>query len=725
MNLHRVIMATSILGLGSLHMAHVHAVECELLSEDIWDTGFSLEYRVTNNASDGISEWQVMLDLPDAVSLESHWDSVRTGTSPLVLGNASWNGNLDSAGSTVFGFSGSRTGDFSPPTCVDARQAAMEVPVLDDAVVESLTGNYGFAWRPVDGAVKYQVEKTTLDENGDPTEWALSFETTTPSGGFGHNAVGHYGFRVNQCDVDNICSGFSNIKTAVVYKFNAGNINTVTGNYNIEVDSPYPVDLMENGVVIRAGITRESLEVRHQDSGQFEYQLSGLNNVATIEVERFDPDIEIDRSVFIHDEATLDATALDLGAVFDGLAEQFNELNPTDPISGEQLFARVWDAQNPADGETATAVEHCTETLHGYPMTCRPGEGAQAFAPAEFIDRYRLISLVNRLDLRDRREFSNCGEARAIYALTGGSRNLLIFEAELPNPLPGNEAGCLPIAQFWHSLNTVDDTQERASLLTDFFLDGLPGAGVAPVLHINNFGEDAGQLRTNQFMESAWLLKEYKAGTRNGLNTLFLASVKNNPVGELFDVGSSIPQAAQFRESFANGVSNLSGGLAFIKLPALDDIFNNNQSHSSGPLSAENNYASHFANSVDSDFEELIELRLSQSRIDLSVEQLLNRATAMTCGGCHQPAAFGLTAPDAVGPGQSWPDSLGFVHVLETPRAGVYPLSEALTGVFLPDRRDDFETYLSTGDRTNGEETFIDAPDAVLDDEVESGDRSG
>lgn len=706
---------------------YANAVECELLSQDIWNTGFSLEYRITNTGSAPIDEWRVSLDFPAEATVETQWGSARTSNSPLIFTNATWNGSLGASESTVFGFSGSKSGEFSAPPCNDASQSTLKPPVLSDAVVESTSGNYGFVWEAIEGAVKYQVMKTELDENGDPTEWELSFETTNASAGFGNNVVGHYGIRVNQCNADNVCSDFSNIKTAIVYKLNALDVNSVTGNYKIEIKSPFPVDLLENGDVIQSGVTTEIVEFNHRDTQVYEYQLSGLNKIVTVEVDRFDPTIDIDRTVFVHDVATLDATGLDLAGVMNIMAGQFNDSNTADPIDGETLFARMWDAQNPKGGTTATAVEHCTETLNGFPMTCRPQEGAQALAPADFIERYRLISLVNRLDLRDRRDFTDCGEARAIYALTGGSgRNLLIFEAQLPNPRPGVEAGCLPIAQFWHSLNTQDDPQQRAALLRDFYLIGLPEANVAPVFEIAHFSENSGQIRTNQFIEPVWVLKEYKAGIRNGLSTLFLTTVKNNPFGELFDIGGSTAQASVFRDNFANGVSNLIGGLSFIKLPAFDDQFNNNQSHSSGALTDENDYLAHFANSRDSAFDDLLQLRLSQIRSDLTVDQIMNRAAAMTCGGCHQPARFGLTGVDAVGPNQRWPNSLGFVHVSETPNDGVFPLSEALTDVFLPDRRDDFESYLSTEERVTPEdEIFIDAPDTNLTNDVETGDRSG
>lgn len=81
----------------------------------------------------------------------------------------------------------------------------------------------------------------------------------------------------------------------------------------------------------------------------------------------------------------------------------------------------------------------------------------------------------------------------------------------------------------------------------------------------------------------------------------------------------------------------------------------------------------------------------------LTVDQLLNRATAMTCGGCHEPSSFGLTQPNAIGAFRlidgtiidSWPNTLGFVHVDEQRN-----ISPALRNVFIPARIEAFSAVL-------------------------------
>jgi len=87
----------------------------------------------------------------------------------------------------------------------------------------------------------------------------------------------------------------------------------------------------------------------------------------------------------------------------------------------------------------------------------------------------------------------------------------------------------------------------------------------------------------------------------------------------------------------------------------------------------------------------------------LNSDQIVNRAVANSCAGCHQPSGFGLTAANAIGPGMSWPPSLSFVHVDVSTRvfgagdgfdashfsgnAKAHDISPALLNAFLPARR--------------------------------------
>jgi hypothetical protein len=88
----------------------------------------------------------------------------------------------------------------------------------------------------------------------------------------------------------------------------------------------------------------------------------------------------------------------------------------------------------------------------------------------------------------------------------------------------------------------------------------------------------------------------------------------------------------------------------------------------------------------------------------LTGQQIVNRAAAMSCAGCHMPVAFGLLNANSIGPGLSWPDALSFVHVDTPPAVSIagqpgfnpshfggnsqgFNISPALLNVFLPARR--------------------------------------
>ena len=96
-------------------------------------------------------------------------------------------------------------------------------------------------------------------------------------------------------------------------------------------------------------------------------------------------------------------------------------------------------------------------------------------------------------------------------------RSFIIFEAVLPNPKPGCQSGCKPVAQFWASLSGLSAV-ERAAELERFFYQGLPG--FRPVVHIDHYSglgaasaygsSGSGQIRTNERLgNEPWALREY------------------------------------------------------------------------------------------------------------------------------------------------------------------------------------------------------------------------
>jgi hypothetical protein len=456
-------------------------------------------------------------------------------------------------------------------------------------------------------------------------------------------------------------------------------------------------------------------------------------------------DIDPHRSLFVHDRDTLAAGNFSLRRTLNQIATQ---VAPDVPgTSAMSIFRQFWDTQNPAASGVTTGP-HCTDsaqTVNGFPNACRPApeEGREALGTDasvdERIDHYHAIALVNRLDLAHE-GWRNCGEFRIIYTteiVAINARNLVIFEAVLPNPTPGCRSGCRPVAQMWKSLSAMSSPADRAAALEQFFYTGLPG--FRPVVHVDHYSakgvtgsygsSGSGQIRSNQFIngvsgtESRWMLKEFKTVLDCGATPcrfdIVPIGVKVNPWGELWnedlannpaDPLSTLAQAFQVNtvaEAGHLGNTQLTGFGYSVALP-----HNAAQSFSTlldpsippNPVQADN-YLTAFGSASGATTVFRNDVAAAATGFGLSTNALVNRALAQSCAGCHNPSGFGLLTAGSIGPSlapsgavvSSWPDAAR-VHVengggtLSELSGPAYPthighaLSPALRDVFLPDR---------------------------------------
>ncbi|MFP8880179.1 MAG: hypothetical protein VCE43_12395 [Myxococcota bacterium] len=427
-----------------------------------------------------------------------------------------------------------------------------------------------------------------------------------------------------------------------------------------------------------------------------------------------DPRADVDprRSIFVT-ELDVVQQAFTLEDVLAKLASDSG-----DPaLTPDLLWQQWWDTQNVAPG--LALGSNCDDvvdsqdnpTINGFPIQCPRNEGAEIgvdpFTPgtASF---YEPIALVNRFDLAPV-DGANCGEYRVIFARHSGAtnssqRNLVIFEAVLPNPEPGcGLEGCREIARFWERLSTIDDPARRARALRRFYLKGFPSRGIEPVIQAEHFGPGAGQIRSNQFMSGPepqlWQLREFKLAqlcqTDHGPCRLQFVpvTVKGNPFGELFGSNSSDSRATPFKRHYLTQVENLAIDDVNQFFAVTPDRFNAGQSSSQG---IENDYPVHLAQSPR--FEHALGRRLEQLGIRLTPDHLARRSTALSCAGCHQ---LSNSAPNnQLGGGIEWPASLGFVHVSEQQTQSIdgnehFGISPALEDVFIPHREAVFERYLN------------------------------
>lgn len=423
--------------------------------------------------------------------------------------------------------------------------------------------------------------------------------------------------------------------------------------------------------------------------------------------------IDVRRSLVVTEQLILERFSL--RRVLEQLVSQSN----VPGLSATKLFRQWWDVFNPRPG--LGVGPHCDDevdaalgpVLNGFPYSCRPApsEGAQAscdpFATPDSPCAYVPIGLFNRFDLAPENG-AFCGEHRIVYAkktgvLVSDDRNLVIFEAAMPNPLPllGLE-GCRPVAKFWADLSNIDDAEERADRLEAFYFRGLLSVPpFPPVVHVTHFGDNAagrGQVRTNQFSfpdPRIWSLREFKLKRTCGLLSCSAmrwlpVTTKGNPYGPLFSPTLPHARAGAFQAYLPTQVAALAGGgipdIAF----SVPDTYNTGQSQANG---VENNYLTQFGPDPSA-LRAAIAAELTALGSTLTPDDIVARAQAQSCAGCHR-----LSNAGDLGGGIVWPSSQGFTHVTERETEVVggltrFTISSALSDVFLPHRKDVLQRYL-------------------------------
>lgn len=396
------------------------------------------------------------------------------------------------------------------------------------------------------------------------------------------------------------------------------------------------------------------------------------------------PIIDVRKSIFITDENIM--KKLSFAEVMDQLAKQGGDPK-TDKLA---LFQQWWDSQAVAPGKVVGP--HCTPSQNGFPYGCPRLEAGEAnsdpFTNPGGEQGYSAIAYSNRPDLADLANPVDCGEARVVFARNSGktsatNRNLIIFEARLPNPKPNlGMDGCLEIQQFWRELSNVNQ-DERGNRLKDFYLNGIPAKGIAPVIHVDHYAPGTGQIRTNQFMNGpngpfVWTLREFKVQQLQPGLRIVPVTVKTNPDPSLFSGNAPIDLQAAFLARLSDQFDNLRGnGLessaaAFgLHLPEpSDDLFNPFESNEGqdviGSVAKAFNASSLVGTFINAKLNEL--KRPGSPGTALTATDVVQRIQTQTCAGCHH---FSNGQPLGGGAG-NWPSSLGpanlaFVHQSEMP----------------------------------------------------------
>lgn len=425
-------------------------------------------------------------------------------------------------------------------------------------------------------------------------------------------------------------------------------------------------------------------------------------------------DLDPRRSLFVTDVNVLQGADFSLHRTLKQLADQ----SDVPGLTALDLFRQLWDTQNPGPG--LGLGPHCDDqvingrpSLNHYPIECGRAEGRQAdvsldedgITPEEYLAAYHPIALVNRFD-RAPADGSHCGEYRIVYAKdpnVGPGRNLIIFEAQLPNRSSScGLAACRPIQGLWASLTKIDDPAIRARRLERFFFRG--GYGFPAVIKIEHLANGAGQIRTNQFMQRPWTLREFnlawdRSARSPGVKLEFVpAFVKNNAFPMLFNgaipttTSSYAKYAGVWHQDFAGQVASLAGAdLRSIGLSTPDQC-------GAGESIAHRDwgYRAWFdRDGGHSPFRSELQKALTGIGSTLTPAHIIKRAEAQSCAGCHD-----LSNGADLGGGLTWPSSLRFVHTderrTEMGRNGPrFPISPALEDEFLPQRVEIMQRFLS------------------------------
>jgi hypothetical protein len=389
-------------------------------------------------------------------------------------------------------------------------------------------------------------------------------------------------------------------------------------------------------------------------------------------------------------------------------------------LTKEQFFQQWWDTANP---KTTFSLPfggpNCDSGLvNTFPYACPRNEGQQvifnAFGPPATPATYTAIALSNRFDLTTppSKGGGDCGEYRIVFERKSGAtdplnRNLIIFEAVLPNPHPDPHSlkACRPVQEFWEGLSAPGlSIATRAHKLHDFYYEGLREAHIEPVVMAKHYGSAApnasGQIRTNQFMAGSapqiWMLRQFHIVK----GKVIPVPVATNPPASLFDETINQPLGSSFRSEFLSQVASLSvpsptpNAIDLISMETASQYDDGESQETPPPTPAPMDYLAAFANSPT--FKNLIQGKIPPGST-LTPVDVVTRAQTQSCAGCHH-ISVGAQLGGSLG---AWPSTLPptFTHEqLANPESGPdglrYQISDALKNVFLPFRKHVIKTFL-------------------------------
>ena len=455
----------------------------------------------------------------------------------------------------------------------------------------------------------------------------------------------------------------------------------------------------------------------------------------------------------------------------------------------KELYARLFDTNNTKAQGFVADGQHCDDTkdaggnpvLNGFPIQCPRQEGVLADLTTHDpfcsgptgCDPYSPVAIINRFDLAPP-DGRTCGQYRIVFGKGSGGetpvagagnhvpfdRNLIIFEAVLPNPRPDQGlAGCAPVVEHWAGLSAQATPAQRGKALDRFFFKGI--SGFEPAVKFSHYlGTSipltgvplSGQIRTNQFMftvgQQAWQLHELNLERvcpdvhKPCIARVRQVTAKINPAASLFDETDTRPLSLAFRDpgtprGFFSQIATLAReDVTTISMDVLDPQFSTAQSTSSPTINLprldDTNYNVFF--DPAGPFAANIQTKLNAMGSALTPTQIVRRAQTQACAGCHElstttgPIFGGAVGANQLGGGLVWPDvakggpAVGFLQAFaQTSEVNLQPIdpasavvcdtactanpqtcacewviSPAMTDVFLPARKARMAAFLAS-----------------------------
>ncbi len=379
------------------------------------------------------------------------------------------------------------------------------------------------------------------------------------------------------------------------------------------------------------------LPTKHiKQAAMFTLAASILSSAALYSASSQALEIDSERSLFIRDIAILEHFTLT-----ETLQKLIND--SADLSQTPQSLLDTWPVKTGPSCDS-------TQTFNGFPSRCASVTGDSS--------SYKAIALINRFDLAPS-DGANCGEYRIAFTFEhpfglGGNnkRDFMIFESRLPNPTPqqGLE-GCRPVVNFWAELSQLDNINERANRLHDFYFNGLPG--FSSVINVDNYrgGENgSGQIRFNErrsLRDKNWEFFEFRTESTPGNINILRSTVKDTPSMSLLDGSAPINLIQDFEVAVIDGLSTQGEKLLARSMGTLSYNLpnrlntgqrrNENFDEVGGGSSSAELGEQRFIKLFDpqGDFANDIQNQLNATGSQLSPTQVIARVNGLTCAGCH------------------------------------------------------------------------------------------